>query len=76
MSKVAQENSHPEKAQGSGKDPLQLRMFCDSVTDDSQAMDHWALFHDEVLSVSFRLIHFLKEHQSKFGLLVPKQLIQ
>lgn len=47
MSKVAQENSHIEKAWGSDKGPLQLRMFCDPVSDDSPAMDHWALFCGE-----------------------------
>lgn len=76
MSKVAQENPHTEKARGSDQGPLQLRMFPDSVTDDSQAMEHWALFLDEVLSVLFRLVHYLKDHQSKFGLLIPKQQLQ
>lgn len=40
MSKVAWENSHIEKARGSDEDPLQFRVFCESVTDDSQVMDH------------------------------------
>lgn len=76
VSKVAQENSHIEKARGSDQGPLQLRMFRDFVIDDSQATDHWALLLDEALSVFFRLVHVLKEHQSKFGLLVPKQQLQ